>query len=53
MKMDQDHHAPLVDHALTILDEESNGRQGELIFANPEIHQIRYSSSSTASNQSY
>jgi integrase len=36
MKMDQDHHVPLVDHALTILDEMRNGRQSELIFANPE-----------------
>ena len=36
MKMDQDHHVPLVDHALTILDEMRDGRQSELIFTNPE-----------------
>ena len=36
MKMDQDHHVPLVDHALTILDEMRDGSQSELIFMNPE-----------------
>ena len=34
--MDQDNHVPLVDHALTILDEMRDGRQSELIFTNPE-----------------
>jgi integrase len=34
--MDQDHHVPLVDHALTILDEMRDGSQSELIFMNPE-----------------
>jgi len=32
MKMDQDHHVPLVDHAITILDETRDGRQSDLIF---------------------
>ncbi|HEY0801468.1 MAG TPA: tyrosine-type recombinase/integrase [Steroidobacteraceae bacterium] len=36
MKMDQDHHVPLVDHALKILDQMRDGRQSELIFTNPE-----------------
>ena len=36
MKMDQDHHVPLTDPALAILDEMSGGRQGELIFTNPD-----------------
>jgi integrase len=36
MKMDQDHHVPLVDQALKILDQMRDGRQSELIFANPE-----------------
>ena len=33
MKMDQDHHVPLMDHALKILDQMRDGRQGELILA--------------------
>jgi integrase len=36
MKMDQDHHVPLSQPALAILDEMRNGNQGELIFPNPE-----------------
>ncbi|WP_271500913.1 tyrosine-type recombinase/integrase [Bradyrhizobium sp. CCBAU 11357] len=36
MKMDQDHHVPLSDPALAILDEMRDGRQGELIFTNPD-----------------
>jgi integrase len=36
MKMDQDHHVPLVDQALSILDQMRDGRQSELIFTNPE-----------------
>ncbi|MET4482997.1 tyrosine-type recombinase/integrase [Bradyrhizobium sp. F1.13.3] len=36
MKMDQDHYVPLTDPALAVLDEVRDGRQGELIFTNPE-----------------
>ena len=36
MKMDQDHHVPLSDPALAVLDKMRNGSQGELIFPNPE-----------------
>lgn len=36
MKMDQDHYVPLTEPALAVLDEMRDGRQGELIFANPE-----------------
>jgi integrase len=36
MKMDQDHHVPLSDPALAILDEMRNGGQAELIFPNPD-----------------
>lgn len=36
MKMDQDHHVPLTDPALAVLDEMRDGRQGELIFTNPD-----------------
>jgi integrase len=36
MKMDQDHFVPLTKPALDILDEMSNGGQGELIFTNPD-----------------
>ena len=36
MKMDQDHYVPLTDPALAVLDEMRDGRQGELIFTNPE-----------------
>lgn len=34
--MDQDHYVPLTDPALAVLDEMRGGRQGELIFTNPE-----------------
>jgi integrase len=40
MKMDQDHHVPLVDQALKILDQMRDGRQTELIFTNPEGEQF-------------
>ena len=36
MKMDQDHHVPLTEPALAVLDEMRDGRQGELIFTNPD-----------------
>jgi integrase len=36
MKMNQDHHVPLSDPALAVLDKMRNGGQGELIFPNPE-----------------
>ena len=36
MKMDLDHHVPLTDPALAVLDEMRDGRQGELIFTNPD-----------------
>lgn len=36
MKMDQDHHVPLSDPALAILDAMRDGSQGELIFPNPD-----------------
>jgi integrase len=36
MKMDQDHYVPLTDPALAVFDEMRDGRQGELIFTNPE-----------------
>jgi integrase len=36
MKMDQDHYVPLTNPALAVLDEVRDGRQGELIFTNPE-----------------
>ncbi|OAF05822.1 hypothetical protein AYJ54_02745 [Bradyrhizobium centrolobii] len=36
MKMDQDHYVPLTDPALAVLDEMRDGRQGELIFTNPD-----------------
>ncbi|HEV2159479.1 tyrosine-type recombinase/integrase [Bradyrhizobium sp.] len=36
MKMDQDHHVPLTDPALAVLDEMRNGSQGELIFSNTD-----------------
>jgi integrase len=36
MKMDQDHHVPLTEPALAVLDQMRDGRQGDLIFSNPE-----------------
>jgi integrase len=36
MKMDQDHHVPLTDPALAILEKMRDGSQDELIFPNPE-----------------
>jgi integrase len=36
MKMDQDHHVPLTDPALAILEKMRDGSQGELIFPTPE-----------------
>ncbi|KRR22643.1 hypothetical protein CQ14_31025 [Bradyrhizobium lablabi] len=36
MKMDQDHHVPLTDPVLAILDQMRDGRQDELIFTNPD-----------------
>jgi integrase len=36
MKMGQDHHVPLSDPALAILDQMRDGRPGDLIFPNPE-----------------
>ena len=36
MKMDQDHHVPLTDPAVAILDQMRDGRQQELIFTNPD-----------------
>jgi integrase len=36
MKMDQDHHVPLTDSGLAILEKMRDGSQGELIFPNPE-----------------
>ena len=36
MKMDQDHHVPLSDPAVVILDQMRNGSQGELIFPSPD-----------------
>jgi integrase len=36
MKMDQDHHVPLSNPALAVLDEVRNGSRDELIFRNPE-----------------
>lgn len=36
MKMDQDHHVPLTDPALAVLEEMRDGNQGELIFTNPD-----------------
>jgi integrase len=36
MKMDQDHHVPLTDPAVAILDQMRDGRQEELIFTNPD-----------------
>jgi hypothetical protein len=36
MKMDQEHHVPLSDPALAILDQVRNGSQGELIFPSPD-----------------
>lgn len=36
MKMDQDHHVPLTAPAVAILDQMRDGRQGELIFTNPD-----------------
>ena len=36
MKMDQDHYVPLSDAALAVLDELSDGPQGELIFTSPD-----------------
>ncbi len=36
MKMDQDHHVPLTEPALAILDQMRDGSQGDLIFTNPD-----------------
>lgn len=36
MKMDQDHHVPLTEPALAVLDVMRDGQQGELIFTNPD-----------------
>jgi len=36
MKMDQDHHVPLTDPALAVLEEMRDGNQGQLIFTNPD-----------------
>lgn len=36
MKMEQDHHVPLTEPALAILEQLRDGAQGELIFTNPD-----------------
>ena len=36
MKMNADHHVPLSDSALAVLDKMRDGSQGELIFPNPD-----------------